>query len=195
MKPMRDDAFQELRDDFVGIAAERPFRVFLCGPAMGGKVKSPAQKLRHRIGRALKKEGFLIVLGEDDGILNKEITSLGVNAQDNELQFIDKSCDAIVIVASSPGSFCELGLFSWHFSNDREKYANKNCVVLIDVAYQKDKSYLNLGPAKAVLAYGHVEFVDFSSYNPRGLYERLNAQRGVTAAKKLRRRQRGEVMP
>jgi hypothetical protein len=190
---MPDDAFLELRDDFVSIAAERPFRVFLCGPAMRGSPKRPAQKLRQRISRVLKKEGFHVVLGEDDGILNKEITRLGVNAQDNELQFIDKSCDAIVIVASSPGSFCELGLFSWHFSNDRDRYANKNCIVLIDAAYQKDKSYLNLGPAKAVLAFGHVEFVDFNSYNPKEVYERLNAQRGVTAANKLRRRQRGQV--
>lgn len=185
-------AFRELRDDFVGVAAERKFRVFLCGPKMRGKIKTSAQKLRQRIQRALKKGGFHVVLGEDDGILNKEITRLGVNAQDNELQFIDKSCDAIVIVAASPGSFCELGLFSWHFSNDRKKYANKNCVVLIDVSFQKDKSYLNLGPAKAVLSFGTVEFVDFETYKPKGLYERLNAQRGVTAAAKLRRIQRGE---
>ena len=190
-----DSAFRELRDDFVGVATERPFRVFLCGPKMGGKVKTPAQKLRARIHRALKKGGFHVILGEDDGILNKEITRLGINAQDNELQFIDKSCDAIVIVAGSPGSFCELGLFSWHFSNDRKKYANKNCVVLIDASYEKHKSYLNLGPAKAVLSFGTVEFVDFSTYKPTDVYERLNAQRGVTAAAKLRRIQRGEVLP
>jgi hypothetical protein len=190
-----DRVFIELRDDFVGVAVERPFRVFLCGPKIRGKNKTPAQMLRQRIRTASKKGGFHVVLGEDEGILNKEISRLGINAQDNELQFIDKSCDAIVIVADSPGSFCELGLFSWHFSSDREKYANKNCVVLIDIRFQKDKSYLNLGPAQAVLAFGAVEFVDFSTYKPKTVFERLNAQRGVTAARKLRKLQRGGGAP
>lgn len=190
-----DGVFRELRDDFVEVAAERIFRVFLCGPKIRGKDKTPAQKLRQRIRKSLSKGGFHVVLGEDEGILNEEISSLGINAQDSELQFIDKSCDAIVIVADSPGSFCELGLFSWHFSIDREKYANKNCVVLIDVKFQKDKSYLNLGPAKAVLAFGAVEFVDFNTYKPTTVFERLNAQRGVTAAQKLRKRQRGKGAP
>jgi hypothetical protein len=97
-----DPVFLELRDDFVKVAAERPFRVFLCGPKLRSKAKTPAQKLRQKIKATLKKGGFHVVLGEDEGILNKDISRLGVNAQDNELQFIDKSCDAIVIVAEGP---------------------------------------------------------------------------------------------
>jgi len=47
---------------------------------------------------------FEVVLGEDEGLLDPEISELGINAQDSELLYIKEHCNAIIIVADSVGS-------------------------------------------------------------------------------------------
>src|SRR5450759_3940030 len=107
------DTFSSFREEFVKAASDSPFIVFLCGPNIS--LTSAPAILRKAIKERLEKEKFEVVLGEDDGLDNPEIHEIGINAQDNELEFIRSRCGAVVIVADSVGSFCELALFSWHF--------------------------------------------------------------------------------
>jgi hypothetical protein len=90
-----------------GIAAS-PFVVFLCGPTLKDLSKPPAQ-VREKIKTILEQKGFEVVLGEDDGLEEARL-KLGLNAQDNELEFVKRKCNAVIVIAASVGSFCELGL-------------------------------------------------------------------------------------
>lgn len=182
-------AFAQHRDDLIEAAAAVKFIVFLCGPA--SKTRSASAKLRTAIKRALLREGFDVVIGEDDGINAKELTGIGINAQDSELEFIRRNCNAVVIIADSVGSFCELGLFSWHFVHqDGVLNSRTDCIVLVNAKYKADKSYLNLGPAAAVNGFGRLDFVDFGSFTPKTVVDRLKAQRGVYAVDNRRGRPR-----
>lgn len=178
------------RNELAQAASDSPFIVFLCGPALSG-TDAPA-KLRRAIKERLEKEKFEVVLGEDDGLDNPAIHEIGINAQDNELAFISSHCNAIVIVASSVGSFCELALFSWHFVHPDGDIDSRDtdCIVLISSEYESHKSYLNSGPAAAVRSVGKVEFVDFNSYNCDTLVQRLRDRRGFTTVDNKRGRPR-----
>jgi hypothetical protein len=184
------DTLTTYREELADAASRSPFIVFLCGPTL--KSDEPSAVLRRAIKQRLEDENFEVVLGEDDGLDNPEIHRLGINAQDNELEFVHSHCGAIVIVAASAGSFCELALFSWHFVHQRGVIdtAKTDCIVLIEEKYRSDKSYLNSGPVAAVSAYGRVEFVNFSSYDPSALIERLRLRRGVTTVDNKRGRPR-----
>jgi hypothetical protein len=166
----------------------------LCGPNIAST--EAAAQLRRRIKERLEAEKFEVVLGEDDGLNNPDIHRIGVNAQDNELAFISSYCNAVVIVASSAGSFCELALFSWHLVHEHGEIdgGKTDCIVLISSEYEAHQSYLNNGPAKAVRSFGKVEFVDFASYDCGALVERLRDRRGVTTVDNKRGRPR-KVVP
>lgn len=143
------------------------FTVFLCGPSIRARKNSGA-RVRRELARRLKKEGIKVFLGEDDGLENLR-KIFNINAQDNELEFIQHSCDVIVLVAASVGSFCELGLFSWHHAHAHgviRKSGDKDFIVLIEKKYRDTasrKSYLNEGPARAVLGFGMVSYANFSA--------------------------------
>jgi hypothetical protein len=184
------DTLTTYREELAEAARHSPFIVFLCGPAL--KSDEPSAILRRQIKEQLESQSFEVVLGEDDGLDNSEIHRLGINAQDNELEFIHTNCGAVIIVAASAGSFCELALFSWHFVHEHGAIdsAKTDCIVLIEEKYKNDKSYLNSGPAAAVSAYGRVEYVNFSSYDPAALIERLRLRRGVSTVDNKRGRPR-----
>lgn len=160
------------REEFVEAASDTPFIVFLCGPNLS-ESSAPAT-LRKMIKARLEEEKFEVVLGEDEGLDNPSIHKIGINAQDNELSFISSHCNAVIIIASSVGSFCELALFSWHLVHQDGEidYSKTDCIVLISNQYEDHKSYLNLGPAAAVSVFGKVEFIDFASYDCDALVER-----------------------
>jgi hypothetical protein len=172
------------REELVAAASETPFIVFLCGPKLTAKKTSA--KFRARMKDRLEKEGFEVILGEDDGLDNPILKGIGINAQDNEVEFIRKSCNAIVIIADSVGAFCELGLFSWHFVHrdgvfKRDKKAPAlDFILLLQRKYRNDTSYLNQGPAAAVKVFGEVEFVNFSGYDGDSVIQRLRRLRGVS---------------
>jgi hypothetical protein len=180
--------------EFVAVASETPFIVFLCGPNLTAK-KSSA-KFRVRIKERLEQEGFEVILGEDDGLDNPRLRKIGINAQDNEVEFIRRSCNAVIIIADSVGAFCELGLFSWHFVHrdgvfkKEKKSPDVDCILLLQKKYRNDKSYLNQGPAAAVNGFGKVEFVDFSAYDGGSVIERLRSRRGVSTVDNRRGRPR-----
>jgi hypothetical protein len=92
--------------------SDNRFVVFLCGPTLDDADKKPSSALRRKIQEVLITEGFEVVLGEDDGLeeLRKEFSGM---AHENELSFIQQECSAVVLIADSVGSYCELGLFSY----------------------------------------------------------------------------------
>ena len=79
------ETFASFRDEFIRAAKDSPFIVFLCGPSL--KLETPAL-LRKAIKVHLEKENFEVVLGEDKGLDNPQLQAIGINAQDNELEFI-----------------------------------------------------------------------------------------------------------
>ena len=200
------DKIKAHRDALLKRAEDTPYTVFLCGPTIQALEKeiqkeiqqtkkagriirlfkrprhSPSAILRKRIKDALEANGFDVVLGEDDGLENARI-KVGLNAQDNELEFIMKYCDAVIIVAGSVGSFCELGLFSWHYTNPSGSLKNteseKDFILLIDQQYEKDISYFNEGPAKVVKHFGETNYIDFGNYDVSELVDRLKGRKSL----------------
>jgi len=171
--------FQGYTEEFVQAAAASPFTVFLCGPGLNLKKPTPAATLRMAIKSALEADNFTVILGEDDSINNDTLKKIGVNLQDSELGFVVKYCNAIVVVADSVGSFCELGLFSWHMSHEQGLIKQKDFILLINKKFSKHNSYLNDGPAAAVNAIGRLDFVNFAKYDPANVVKRLKDRRGI----------------
>lgn len=178
------DAFKQHSEEIVQAASSAPFIVFLCGPNVA--LKNRSARLRRRLKRDLEKDGFEVVLGEDEGLDNSILKNIGINPQDNEMEFIRKYCGAVVIVADSVGAFCELGLFSWHLVHDNGMFdGNKTyCIVLLNEKYQNDTSYLNLGPVAAIDVFGRVEFINFSEYDNINVLKRLRQRRGFSTLDK-----------
>lgn len=170
---------REFGQELTTATDDTPFYVFLCGPNLTGT--EPAANLRRQIRERLEREKFLVVLGEDEGLEDARLR-IGLNAQDNELEFISRHCHAVIVIASSPGSFCELGLFSWHFTHKDGKLNNEkrtDFILLVDCTYQGHRSYLNEGPARVVDSFGVLRFVDFSSYDAADILQRLKTRRSI----------------
>src|SRR5262249_14118155 len=130
------EVFKRYTDEIVETARSNRFIVFLCGPNL--EIKNAAAALRRTLKERLEAEDFDVVLGEDEGLDNADLQGIGVNPQDNEVEFIRKHCGAVVIVAGSPGSFCELGLFSWHLAHEDGRFENgrTDCIVLIEQQFE-----------------------------------------------------------
>lgn len=146
--------------------------VFLCGPTLKN-LNDPAAALRKRLMEDLTQDGFEVVLGEDDGLENLRQQFTKGYAHDNELEFIKSECGAIVIVAGSVGSFCELGLFVHWIQH------NHGCdlILLTEEKYKNDISYFNEGPAKAADHFGRTFYIDFKSSNTDFVLDRLRGRR------------------
>lgn len=173
------ELFKDHKEQLVSAAKDSPFVVFLCGPTLKDDDPKPAATLRASLKKKLLDEGFEVVLGEDDGLEDTRL-DLGINAQDNELEFI-RYCNAIIVIADSVGAFCELGLFSWHYVHEQGVINNAytDFILLVDQQYETDKSYLNEGPFNAVWGFGLAVFVDFSEYAADKIISRLKSRRGV----------------
>src|SRR5687768_13494962 len=101
--------------------ATNPMVVFLCGPSERRRPE-PGAELRARLREALEREKFEVVLGEDDGLATLQAI-YKLYAHNNELRFVEDQAAAIVLIADSVGSFCELGMFADRFVDDRDKHA------------------------------------------------------------------------
>jgi hypothetical protein len=141
----------------------------------------PATQLRNRLKLYLEENDFQVVLGEDDGLekLRRKYNGL---ADDNELSFVIQHAGAVVVVADSAGSFCELGLFS-HMCFPARAQTNYlgDLILIANRNYQNDDSYFNNGPAMSVETLGgKVFYADFQTFNPQPIIERLNIRRTVS---------------
>ena len=184
---------REHQDALVQAAENSPFIVFLCGPTLDGCNPRPSAQLRAHLKDRLENEGFEVVLGEDAGLEDARL-KFGINAQDNELEFLRKHCNAVIVIADSVGAFCELGLFSWHYVHENGVINNNtDFILLVDQRYSSDKSYLNEGPFNAVAGFGQAQFVDLSEYPGDEIILRLKSRRGVFTVDQRGRPRKGKA--
>lgn len=149
--------------------------IFLCGPNLGSG--RPGAKLRNELMERLEADNFEVVLGEDDGLESLREEFSGLYAHDNELAFIKKECGAIVLIADSVGSYCELGLFAHKQSHDDTN--RTDFILIVDREFKGKPSYLNEGPAKAIEHFGIVFYEDLTTFDCSKIVERLKGRRAV----------------
>lgn len=175
--PAMRPSVERFADSIREIYSSNHMVVFLCGPSLKEVETNPAAKLRKRLLDELQNDGFEVVLGEDDGLEDVRLNLTGGYAHDNELEFIRRECAAIVLVAGSVGSFCELGLFVHWLAHESE--GKCDLVLIADEAYKNDKSYFNEGPARAAEDFGRTVFVDFETANIQPIIRRLQGRRST----------------
>lgn len=166
--------FSRYGQRFEDAARDKPFVVFLCGPAL--RKKNRPAIFRRNLKVHLETEKFTVVLGEDDGLL--EIgKQYHLNAQNNELHFLARECQAVVIIASSPGSLCELGLFSHMKANGLE---HVDFIILLHKKHKDETSYINEGPINLIkLKGGSIYYVDYTLFNTEEIVNRLKSLRAI----------------
>ncbi|MEX0964421.1 MAG: hypothetical protein WDZ52_10340 [Pseudohongiellaceae bacterium] len=167
---------EKFANDLEGAFENRRFVVFLCGPTLDLACEDKAAALRKCIKDELEAEDFDVVLGEDDGLemLRKKFSGM---AHDNELQFIQAHSNAVVLIASSAGSFCELGLFSHQHVHANAR--RTDFILIMDETFKNEVSYMNEGPAKAIEIFGQLVHCDFSAFDTGALINRLKTRRHV----------------
>ena len=173
----------QLVDDFT-------FAVFLCGPSRASQTASA--RLREKIHRKLEEKDFIVVLGEDDGLMQFQ-ESREKDAQTAEVLYVDKSkdCRAVVIVADSVGSYCELGLFNWlYVSRDIDMFSQEKIdfFVILDKKYENEESYLNCGPiANLKEANSQIDYCDFKTFSVEDFVKKIEHRREHLVANSKRR--------
>lgn len=151
--------------------------VFLCGPSLSLADEKPSAALRKRLKATLEEENFEVVLGEDDGLEDIRLKESGGYAHDNELEFIRQECGAIVLVADSVGSFCELGLFVHWRANTKDTICD--LILIANEEYKDHRSYFNEGPAIAAEHFGRTLYVDFANADITPIINRLKGRRST----------------
>lgn len=127
------------------------FRVFLFGPSLtdgesvpepaaGATIESQAKFLRHFLLEKLKEKNWQIDLGESDDII-RSWTKLDETIDPGNMEYHHAlyACGAIVILPSSPGSFCEIGLFA------TTKEISRKTLAIVHVEFKKSKSFFRRG--------------------------------------------------
>ncbi len=182
IKKSLKESIQNFAKDLEKAFEDRKYVVFLCGPTLANVDNDVASVLRLKFKNELEEDNFEVVLGEDDGLEELRATYSGM-AHENELQFIQKHSNSVLLIASSVGSFCELGLFS--HQHVRENTRQTDFILILDDNYQNDASYLNEGPAKAIENYGKLIYGNFSDFDTSEVINRLRIRRNVwfTSAK------------
>lgn len=170
-----DTIIAKFRNELMELHKEAPFVIFLCGPSVG-TLEALGATLRKRIHDALVSNGFNVFLGEDDGL--EELRRMySTNAQSNELQFIENHCNAIILIASSVGAYCELGAFTKHILDSGKDI---DFILLIDKEHEGKASYLNYGPAAIVEhKIGKVFYEELDAYDVDAIVERLKQNRSM----------------
>ena len=176
----KEEALARQQSTLDKLVREKEFFVFLCGPS--SKKQSDDSELRKWLHCTLKNHGFTVVLGEDDGLEEPRLKR-GADAQTNEVQFLRMSKNvAVIIIASSVGSFCELGLFSGLYAENRDKGGFDQNVdpffVIFNEEFKDDKSYIREGPIKIVDEEANVYFSTFTDFEEKYFPDLLQKLRG-----------------
>ena len=174
------DSINRFGDDLEDVFSKNKFVILLCGPSMEN-LAAPGAQLRKDLNDILQSDNFEVVLGEDDG-LEQIRENYSVYAHENELHFINRNCNAVVLIADSVGSFCELGLFS--YSHVHQENRHLDFILILNESFKEDVSYLNEGPAAAMDDFGKVFYVDFSNFKPHLLLKRLRRRRSAFVMQK-----------
>jgi hypothetical protein len=136
----------------------RPLRVFVAGPyiekgwtAEQRATKLPAALLRLDLaGHIENVMGHQAVFGEHRGV--QEIGDQHLRSRSSptlvEIQLVKETCDAVVIIPASPGSYSELGAWSI-----MDKVCQK-MLILGDVEHENKGGYLGMGVFKTAMDLG-----------------------------------------
>lgn len=147
--------------------------VFLCGPTYSDPPTLGAQ-VRRTLEKSIASAGFEVVLGEDDGLLALQ-ARYGKYAHQNEMHFVLDQAAAIVLVAGSPGGFCELGMFADRLPEMKD--VAHDFILVVEEKYRPAPSYLNLGPARVVQDLRLLVYADFANFDPTEIVARLIRRR------------------
>lgn len=127
------------------------FRVFVFGPYLRPEQTPPcpderadivdhARYLRRHIANALAERGWTVDFGESAQVLAAWMTLRGpVDAARMEFEHAKVACGAVVILPSSPGSFCEMGLFS------ASKEIAAKTLAIVHADYENAESFFRNG--------------------------------------------------
>lgn len=145
------------------------FPIFVFGPYLpenevvakpSKRAKDHSKYLRYSAKEQLKESGFKVQFGESNDVIN--VWQQHIRSQDlasSELHHAHYICGAVIIFASSVGSFCELGLFASY-----ESIISKT-IVIVDSKYKDHRSFLNDGLLKIVeQENGRVIFEDYRDH-------------------------------
>ncbi|MCP1536896.1 hypothetical protein [Methylorubrum extorquens] len=148
--------------------ASKILTVFLAGPYIErgwsdeDKLSKPSAALRRMdlLNSLEAKNNFEVVLGEHRGVIDIGRRNFRNYASPaiTELDLVKTKCDAVIILPSSPGSFCELG--TWVIYEE----VCKKMLILADKRFSKDISYIRLGAYKTAADHGAIiKWVDYDS--------------------------------
>lgn len=154
MKPNRNSFTKPIQNSLLNAARRklfRPLNIFIAGPYIEKNwtdselnSKSPSAKLRISIIEYINsKYKHEIILGEHRGVT--EIGDESYRSMSSvlltEIDLVNES-DAIIMIPSSPGSFCELGAWS------RDEDLCRKMLILADRDHEHQNNYLTLGVFK-----------------------------------------------
>ena len=122
--------------------------------------KSSAHRLRHFLNRNLQDKGIVTYLGEDQTL--REVGEKEYEEHNNavlyERHYIMNHLDGVIVLPSSPGSFCEFG--DWA----SDEATAKNTLVIIDQQYKEQHNYINDGVVKSARMNGaQVEYANYEN--------------------------------
>ena len=144
--------------------AKTRLTIFLAGPSIK-PTEEPADHLvanraRFKLFQKINEQGDTCTLGEHKELIKvyeehyKNIANLAIT----ELAHVTKG-DGVIILPSSPGSFCELGMFA---------SSNPVCLkmlILMDKKHKEKPGYPYLGPASMARFYGAaLKYVDYEDH-------------------------------
>jgi hypothetical protein len=133
-------------------------RVFVAGPYIEGEWgpeqlldKTSAAKLRLSVHDFVKNVMMHHpVLGEHRGTV--EMAEEHIRSQASvviaEVHTLKNQCEAVIIIPSSPGSFCELGAWS------RDRDICRKMLILADKTHENERGYVQMGVFKLALDRG-----------------------------------------
>lgn len=161
----------QLTEERLADSNKRKFRVFVFGPYLEPDTIVPRPETtaddsshtlysRFNTKKKIEENGFPVHFGESSEINDIWQKNIGMtDPATAEIAHARHFCGAIVIYASSVGSFCELGLFASY-----EAIMQKT-LVIVDKQYESANSFLNKGLLEIVRQEnGRVDFIDFKDH-------------------------------
>lgn len=166
---------QAAREAIVPALPKSSFKTFVFGPYLTTDTVVPrptsdpsshdgllehAKYLRYASKTAITAGGFVADFGESEHVMDFWSAHLGSKETATvELHHAYRSCGAIVVFASSVGSFCEMGLFSNYVA------ITQKMLILVHDSYKNSSSFFTNGILELFEQNnGKREFVNFSDH-------------------------------
>jgi hypothetical protein len=138
--------------------------IFLAGPSIKPNVEPAdellANKARFKLFKKISEQGDTCTLGEHKELIKiyMEHYSKLANLAISEITHVTKG-DGVIILPSSPGSFCELGMFAI------SDVVCLKMLILMDKNHEETPGYPYLGPAMMARHYGAaLKYVDYEDH-------------------------------